>query len=182
MPAPILLNWEISNLNLLKELKIIGRAPDGSINSVQRSYDFTNDPLPPELRRFCQSRKGLDQGNNLVCKNVPIEDAHQTGDYIFTLTVIAQEGQEESKKTDPIKVQLYEIDKGERPGDIIVAWQVEDGEDIQVELLPFGEMNKLEGSMTYPLSYPPSSQTLTLRVTNKDGEQKTQSVVIETAK
>ena len=144
---------------------------------------------------------------NLSCQNVPT-DASKVGSYTFKLTLVPTQvqGNPETRETAKINIlakpatpvnilsftvdgqnvaenpkRIYEIDKGERPGDIIVAWQVEDGEDIKVELLPFGEVNKLEGSMTYPLSYPPSSQTLTLRVTNKDGEQKTQSVVIETA-
>ena len=329
VPAPILLNWEISSFNLLKELRIIGRAPDGSINIVQRSYDFTNNPLPPELRRFCQPQKKLAQKTNLVCKNVPIEDAIKAGDYIFTLTVISESDQEESKKTDTIKVQPLPVPKitdfsstkpsyqevsaasqfsspihlnwnishpgqiqklkivglapdgsinsqqkiypiinnrlpaelqklctltsqnlrcqnvptdakkagdytftltvipaqgqekteikkdtakikiqplpvnivyfkindedviqkpkhtfliDEQPPDanIVVSWKVENGEDIKVELLPAPGNVGLQGSMKYRLSQLPGSETITLKVTNKTGEQKIQSVVIET--
>jgi hypothetical protein len=75
---------------------------------------------------------------------------------------------------------IYEVNKDRKPVDIIVSWQVEDGEDIKVELLPFGDVQKPEGAKTYTLSKPPSSVTITLRVTNKAGEQKTQSVTIDT--
>ncbi len=99
MPAPILLNWEISSFNLLKELRIIGRAPDGSINSEQKIYPIINNRLPAELQKFCTLTS-----QNLRCQNVPT-DAIKAGNYIFTLTVISQSGQEESQKTDTIKVK-----------------------------------------------------------------------------
>ncbi|NJK69370.1 MAG: hypothetical protein HC941_25145 [Microcoleus sp. SU_5_3] len=75
---------------------------------------------------------------------------------------------------------VYEINKDRKPVDIIVSWKVGDGEDIKVELLPFGDVQKPEGTKTLTLSKPPSSITIALRVTNKAGEQKMQSVTIDT--
>jgi len=75
---------------------------------------------------------------------------------------------------------IYEINKDRKPVDIIASWKVEDGEDIKVELLPLGEVEKPEGAKSLRLDKPPSNITITLRVTNKAGEQKTQSVVIDT--
>ena len=75
---------------------------------------------------------------------------------------------------------VYEINKDRKAVDIIVSWKVEDGEDIKVELFPVGDVPKPQGARTLTLSKPPSSVTITLRVTNKAGEQKMQSVTIDT--
>lgn len=201
-PNPIRLNWEISHPRQIQKLKIVGLAPDGSINSVEKHYVIHNNNLPAKLREFC-----IITATSLRCQNVPT-DASKVGNYTFRLTLFPVEGygDPETRNTANIKIlakpakpvnilaftvdgknvtdnpkRIYEIDKGKKPGDISVAWEVEDDEDIKVELLPFGEMNKPKGSISYALSYPPSSQNLTLRVTNKDSEQKTQSILIETA-
>ncbi|GAB1543818.1 hypothetical protein NUACC21_64940 [Scytonema sp. NUACC21] len=348
--APILLNWEISSPSHIKELKIIGKAPDGSVNSIEKSYTIINNDIPPQLRKYCQPQGKLDNNTNLLCNDVPINDARKPGDYIFTLTVVPQtaapkEGQEEifkqtptikiqplplpqitdflpakpiyqevgtvpppqniatqpttssppirlnwrianpsqmkelkivalaadgsisgnlkryiiinnslpvelrpfcvsttkelfcqnvptdvrqagnytfkmtaipksagaeiTKNTDAIKIQpqppkaatpvnivsfkingeeasqkpkhSFTINKQRSDANITVSWQVDNGEDIKVEVLPAPGIVNPQGSLeNYSLSKPPSSETITLRVTNKAGEQKTQSVVIET--
>jgi hypothetical protein len=206
-PAPILLNWEISNLKEVKELRIIGKAPDGSVNSVEKRYVLINNNLSADLKKFCQPQEMLEQNQNLVCKNVPMDDARKAGDYIFTLLVIPKEGEEVSKKTDTIKVQpkpvkpatpinivSFEVDGQEvnqnpkrvfrlnelaANASITLNWEVEDGKDIKVELGAFGEVEK-QGSRTYAISQRPSREIIRLKVTNKAGEVKTQQVVIET--
>ena len=201
----IYLNWEISNANQVRDLKLISLAPDGSVNSELKRYIIINNSLPPQLKNFCTLT------TNLVCRGVP-SGAKQAGDYTFKLTVISKQGSEESeitKNTPTVKIKpvppkpatpvkiiyfkvngqdvtakpkfIYEINKQRKPVDIILSWQVEDGEDIKVELMPFGDVQKPQGSKIYTLSKPPSSVTITLKVTNKAGEQTTQSVAIETA-
>jgi hypothetical protein len=200
----ILLNWEISDANQIKELRLISLAPDGSVNSQLKRYPIINNTLPAQLKNFCTLT------NSLICKNLPT-GAKQAGDYTFKLTVIPKQGEAEpeiAKNTPNIKIKpippkpatpvkivyfkingqdasekpkhVYEINKERKPVDIILSWQVEPGEDIKVELLPFGDVQKPQGSKTYTLSKPPSSVTITLRVTNKAGEQTTQSVTLET--
>ena len=200
----IMINWEISDANQIKELRLISLAPDGSVNSQLKRYPIINNTLPAQLKNFCTLT------NNLICKNVPT-GAKQAGDYTFKLTVIPKQGEAEpeiAKNTPNIKIKpippkpatpvkivyfkingqdasekpkhVYEINKDRKPVDIIVSWKVENGEDIKVELLPFGDVQKPQGSKTYTLSKPPSSVTITLRVTNKAGEQTTQSVTIDT--
>jgi hypothetical protein len=200
----ILLNWQISNASQIRELMLIGLAPDGSVNSQLKRYPIITNNLPPELRKFCTLT------TNLICQNLPT-GAKQAGDYTFKLTVILKQAEGEAeitKNTPTVKIKpvppkpatpvniiyfrvngrdvsekqkyIYEVNKDRKPVDIIVSWQVEDGEDIKVELLPFGDVQKPEGAKTYTLSKPPSSVTITLRVTNKAGEQKTQSVTIDT--
>jgi hypothetical protein len=198
----IFLNWEISNLSQIKELKLVALAPDGSVSSQLKRYIVTNNSVPSELQKFCILT------TNLVCQNVPT-GAKQAGDYIFKLTVVPKQGSGEPEittNTATIKVKpipptpinivyfrvngqdvaekqkyIYELNKERKPSDIVLSWKVEDGEDIKVELLPFGEVQKPQGVKNYTLSKPPSSVTITLKVTNKAGEQKTQSVVIETS-
>ncbi len=205
--APILLNWEINHLEEVKELKIIGRAPDGSVNSVEKRYVLKNNNLPDGLKKFCQPQTGLGENKNLVCKNVPVNDARKPGDYIFTLSIIPKEGEEVSKKTDTIKVQpkpvksatpinilsfkvddqeinqnpkrIFRLNELAPNASINITWQVEDGEDIKVELGAFGEVEK-QGSRTYAINQRPGREIIRLKVTNKAGETKTQRVVIET--
>lgn len=211
IPAPIRLNWEITNPNQVKELKIVSLAPDGSINSELKRYPFFTNTLPPDLRNFCYV------GQSLVCRSVPT-DAQQVGDYTFTLIVVPKQGLEEpeiAKKTATIKIKplppiapfipppppppnivyfkvnnqevrqkpkyVFPINKERSTVDVILSWQVEEEEGIKVELLPSPGAVPSKGSITYSLSKPPSSETITLKVKNKAGEEQTQSVVIETS-
>lgn len=205
--GPIRLNWEIDNARQIKELKVVGLAPDGSINSKLKRYAVNNNSLPPELKGFCVL------ATKLICQNVPT-DAGQAGDYTFKLTVVPkqeQEAPEIAKNTATIKIKpvppkpptpptpvniisfkinneevsqkpkyTYAINKDRSSVDIVLSWQVQNGEDIKVELLPSPGAVSPQGSINYTLSKPPSNATITLKVTNKAGEQKTQSVVIET--
>ncbi|MFB2835629.1 hypothetical protein [Floridanema evergladense] len=192
----ILLNWEVSNASNIKELTLVGLALDGSIASPLKRYPINTLPT------------GCTLTTNLVCKNVPT-DAQQTGNYVFKLTVIPQQGTPEpeiTKNTPTIKIKpippkpptpvnivyfkvngrdvnqegkiIFPINKERKQANAILSWKVESGEDIKVELL--GSSVQPQGDLSYPLSKPPSSQTITLKVRNKAGEEKTQSVVIET--
>jgi hypothetical protein len=200
----ILLNWQISETNQIKELRLISLAADGSVNSQLRRYPIINNSLPSELRNFCILTA------NLICQNLPT-GAKQAGDYTFKLSVIPKQASGNTeiaqniptvkikpvppKPATPVNIiyfrvngrdvgekpkYVYEINKARKPVDIIVSWKVEDGEDIKVELLSLGDVQKPEGAKTLTLSKPPSSVTITLRVTNKAGEKKMQSVTIDT--
>ncbi len=200
----ILLNWQISEADRIKELRLISLAADGSVNSQLKRYPVINNSLPSELRNFCTLTA------NLICQNLPT-GAKQAGDYTFKLSVIPKQASGDTEiaqnlptvKIKPVPPKpatpaniiyfrvngrdvsekpkyVYEINKDRKPVDIIVSWKVEDGEDIKVELLPLGDVPKPEGAKTLTLSKPPSSVTITLRVTNKAGEQKMQSVTIDT--
>lgn len=203
--TPILLNWNISHPERLKELKLIGLMDDDTIGSPEKVYSLNNQGLPRELERYCTLTK-----KNLLCQNVPT-DARQPGNYSFKLTAIPtikKERPEISKPTAKIKILpipptpttpvnilaftvngqdvttkpkfICELSENKVPNKISLAWQVQDGEDIKVELLPFGDVNKPRGSLPLAVNLLPSSQMVTLKITNKAGEQKTRSVVIET--
>ncbi|HBB33378.1 MAG TPA: hypothetical protein DDZ80_17925 [Cyanobacteria bacterium UBA8803] len=194
----ILLNWKISHPEQIKELKLIGRDPDGVVASPLKSYDLSRG-IPEALWNFCQI---TDEA--LICKNVPT-DARKAGSYIFELAVVPRQGEAEvleTKKTDLIKINarpvpieilefklngtealpkyLVKIDPN-KPVVLILSWKVKGGQDLKVELLPAPGTVPIEGKIPYPLSQEAGSETITLQVTNKEGEQKSRSVTIETS-
>jgi len=199
IPGPIRLNWEIANPSQIQELKLVGLSSDGSIASELKRYPIINNTLPPELKEFCSL-----SATNLICRGVST-DASDPGDYTFNLTVVSQQGQEQTEitqKTATIKVKplplkivsfkinnqevsqmpkyTFPINKERSSVDIVVSWQVEGGRNIKVELLPAPGIVPSKGSVKYSLSKPPNREIITLKVTNAAGEEKVQSVVIET--
>lgn len=199
----ILLNFKISDASQIRELRLASLAADGSLNSKLKTYNINNS-LPLELRRFCALT------TYLICQNLPTgaKEAGDYTFKLSVIPKQAEGATEITKNTPLVKMKpippkpatpvniiyfrvngrdvsekakyTYEINKNRRPVDIVASWKVEDGEDIKVELLPSGEVQKPEGAKSLTLASPPSNITITLRVTNKAGEQKTQSVVIET--
>jgi hypothetical protein len=61
---------------------------------------------------------------------------------------------------------------------IVVSWQVQGDQGLEVELLPFSGSVRSRGSITYPFT-PGSLQTLTLTARNQAGEQVSQSIDIQ---
>ncbi|MBD2692094.1 hypothetical protein [Anabaena catenula] len=208
---PILLNWQISNFDKIKQIKLIGLADDGSIGSPETSYLVSKNSLPNELSKYCFLAK-----NNLICRNIAT-NVIQPGNYTFRVTAIPNIGEgnpEIIKETAKIKILpkpptpppppipptpvnilsftvngksaattpsfICELSEDKVPNEISVGWQVQEGEDIKVELLPFGNVNRQQDSLLVAVSQRPSTYLLTLKVTNKAGEQKTQGVMIET--
>jgi len=193
----ISLNWKITNPNQLKELKIIGRAPDGSVNSQLKPLDFSQG-VPKELSKFCKLQE------DLICQNVPT-GIRKPGDYIFELTVVPKKGQAETPiavKTDTIKIQpnlvpikiIYLKVNGqdaatkylvalnpEKPViTLVLSWQVQGGKATKVELLPAPGTIPPVGAISYPISQQPSRETITLKVTNPGGEEVSRSITFET--
>ncbi|MBE9129668.1 MULTISPECIES: transcriptional regulator [unclassified Coleofasciculus] len=194
----ILLNWKITHPEQIKELKLIGRNPEGIVTSPLTSYTFSQG-IPEILQEFCE----INDEEGLVCQKVPT-NARKAGTYIFDLTVVPKEGEPEtlqSLKTDPIKIEaqpvpieitefqingtnalpkyLVEVDPNE-PLVLNFSWKVKAGKDDKVELLPSPGTVPKEGKIPYPLSPEAGSETITLQVTNGAGEQKSRSVTIET--
>lgn len=192
-PATILLNWKVINPEQLKELKLIGRTPDGTVTSPLKTYNFSQG-IPNELKNFCTVQDGL------ICRNVAT-DARKAGDYVFELTVVTQKEQGEnviSKKTDTIKIQNLQpkivffkinnqnvLPKYVLPLNknlvkfFVISWKVEGSKDIKVELLPAPGTVPLQGSIPYPLSQKPTQETITLKVTSASGQQVERSVTID---
>lgn len=193
----ILLNWKINNPEQLKELRLIARLPDGSAVSGLRPFNFSQG-IPKELQEFCQLPK------ELICKNLPT-GIRKPGDYIFELTAIPKKGEGEkpiSAKTDtikilpnivPIKIVAFKVNGKDAGGKylvpinpekpirpLVLTWQVEGGKDMKVEILPAPGTVPPVGAIAYPLSQQPSSETVTLKVTNGTGQEFSRSVTFET--
>ena len=183
------LNLKISNPSRIEEIRIVALSPDGSIQGEPKVYSIA------ELSKLCALR------TDLVCTNLPTT-VKKPGDYVFKLTAIVKQERgktELTRSTEPVKIQPRPLEikkftvngstaeekpkhtylqQGE-PFDISIAWEVSSGEDIKVELMPSPGVVSTTGSIPFSIAAP-GSETITLKVSNKSGEQKTQSVTIQT--
>ncbi|MCT7954489.1 transcriptional regulator [Laspinema sp. D3] len=194
----ILLNWTLSHLAQIQEMRLVGLGPDGTVKSVEKRYNFA-EGIPEELRGFCGENPANRQ---VICANVPT-DAIQPGDYIFDLTVIPKKGQPEQleiRRTNTIKILAQKIPSriveftfngqpappkllrqaNPQQNSLMISWKVEGGNGMKVELLPAPGTVPPEGRMPYPVSQEPGSETITLQVTDAEGNQQQRSVIIET--
>lgn len=195
-PDTIRLNWRISDLGKIKELRVIGRSPDGVVNSELQTYNL-NQGVPKKLAAFCSQ-----DPDQLNCRNVPTNN-RGAGDYIFELQLFSKTAADKptaSQKTDVIKVQPlpsqiveFKID-GKNPlpkysilinqlkpiKSINLSWKVEGSSNLKVELLPAPGNVTQTGTIAYPISDQPSSETITLQVTSATGEKVSRAVTIET--
>lgn len=193
----ILLNWKISHPEEIKTLKLIGRDPEGVVNVPEISFDFSRG-IPQVLWKFCQLTQ-----EGIVCRNLPT-NATKAGTYIFELTILNKHGDTEileTKKTDPIKIEAIPIPieiiefkingvnplpkvripiDPNKPIGLLISWKVKGNKDTKVEILPTPGTVPIDGTILYPLSQEAGSETITIQVTNKAGEQKSRSVSIET--
>ncbi|MBH8572464.1 hypothetical protein I8752_05320 [Nostocaceae cyanobacterium CENA369] len=195
-PDTIRLNWQINNLDTIKELRVIGRSPENLINSPLQVYNLTQG-VPHELKAFCMQLQ-----NQLACQNVPANN-RGAGNYIFELQILSKTDTDKpsaSQKTDVIKVQplpskivefkinnstplpKYSIplNRGKSSKFLNLSWKVEGSSNIKVELLPAPGTVSRVGTIPYPISQQPSSETITLQVTSATGEKISRAVTIET--
>ncbi|MEQ9672637.1 transcriptional regulator [Coleofasciculus sp. G2-EDA-02] len=195
----IVLNWKISHPEQIRLLKLVGRNPEGIILVPMQSIDFSQG-IPQGLQEACEIKD-----ETLVCANIPIDNP-QPGTYIFELIVVPRQGEPEelpAQKTDPIKIEAQPVPfniveftvggvetltrpkfvvpiSGNQSIPVPLSWKVEGGRDLKVELLPAPGTVPPEGTLPYELSPEPTTETITLQVTNEAGEQKSRSVTIET--
>ncbi len=71
----------------------------------------------------------------------------------------------------------FSVGSGE-VANVVVSWQVQGEDGLDVELLPFSGSVKPQGSITYPIA-PGNLKTITLTARNRSGEQVTQSIDIQ---
>lgn len=189
------LNWRISQPKQLKELRLVGRDPDGAVTSKAQRYDLSQG-LPDSLQLFCESA-----GKELICRNVPVR-VMKPGDYVFELAVLPKQGDgkpSDTQKTDTLKLApkapkilslringqealpkyLVPTKQGKTVKVVQLEWKVEPGEDMKVELLPAPGTVALTGTMDYPLVQQPGMVTITLQVTNAAGKQVRRSIELQ---
>ncbi|MEM6611651.1 MAG: hypothetical protein AAF652_05240, partial [Cyanobacteria bacterium P01_C01_bin.72] len=200
---PILLNWDILQPQQLTEVKLVSRSPEGIVNTLPISYDFSLG-IPSELNEYCYMT------DIISCRNVPTQGI-ETGDYIFELMSVSKDRPnlvDSSITSDVIRIQSsplpapppapleilsFEIDGEPAPPkyivevnpqnskpEILLDWNVISDPEAKVELLPVPGKVERQGTLTYPLSDRATTETLTLRITNPDGRKIERSLIVET--
>jgi hypothetical protein len=190
------LNWQIANPSRIEELRVVSLSADGSAEGETKTYRVVNGAIP-ELVNLCPPTAG-----KLICQNVPT-GIRKPGNYVFKLIAVVKQDQGKTelvRNTEPVKIQplpleikaftvngqsssqkpkhLYLLGQVGDSLDIAVAWEVSGGEDMQVELSPSPGAVGMKGNITFTLNAP-SAETITLKVSNKFGDQKSQSVTVQ---
>ena len=196
-PLGIRLNWKVAHAGQLQALQLVGRDLEGAVVSPLQRFSFEQG-IPEGLQPLCQVKQGL------ICRNVPT-GAQKAGAYVFELAAIAlgSEGEPaDTKKTDTVKVIAPEIparilafqvngqpaqakyaipiDPKQGPKALSLSWQVAGGDQTKVQLMPAPGNVPLQGAIAHPISQQPGSETLTLTVTEPNGQSLSRSVTIQT--
>jgi hypothetical protein len=202
--APIHLNWAIAHPETLERLVFIGRDADQIPIISPIEFDLRQG-IPTELADYCHMDSrlvcwnvptpahtaGIYRFELQLFSASDDSDVNESGD-----TAIA------THHTDPIKIErrtvppairlfrvngesaqakyVLPLDATEPTPVIPIEWAVEGDDDVIVELLPAPGVVSRRGAIAYPLSPQGSIETLTLRVTNPDGNSITRSVTLET--
>lgn len=183
----IKLNWSVKNPQQIEALIVKAISQNGSSQEVAR-YQY-----PSQTSKFCPTPKKAQ--DLLLCNNVSINSL-PAGDYTFQLIVDPKQEQKEveiTQKTDTVKIesQLFEIVSFKVNGEEVkqgdtslharnkgipvildLAWSVKGNKDLKVEVLPLEGEQQASGSLQYTLPPETNRESITLRVTNQQGEQK----------
>lgn len=191
-------SWQIANPDQLGIIEIEGRNPEGVVNATRQRYDFRTT-IPESLREYCSQ-----SGEVLTCRNVPTT-ATRPGEYRFKLSLFPKNKvgapiatQESSlvkiiappqpfsiaqfqinNEPAPLKY-ITEVDPTSPPQEITLSWQVTGDPNVTVELSPAPGTVSRSGRVNYPLSQTSGQQTVTLRVTNAEGQSIERSLILET--
>ena len=209
LPPPIRLSWNIANHQKIKQIKIVALDSEGSLYwqkpySIENLKKLDSCDVNENKNISCTSvptdinKAGSYQFNLVVTykdketyseivkstpnikiqsppKNTPKPPTPPTLVKIAYFKVNGEDANQNPKR-------IIEVHKEIKPPDIILSWKVEEGEDIEVELLPSpGLVPTKKNSLSIPISQSSGSETITLKAKNKQtGEEKIQSVVIQT--
>ena len=200
-PHRVALNWQITGVDQLSYITLVGRLEDGSVLGRPQRYGLTED-LPQSLAPFCRL-----SSTDLVCRSLPTT-AQTVGQYVFELSVFGSDDSTPmaTQTTEaiaivpaPVQIESFTIDgaspptkysvqlpaptNGTDPGldsihTVRLAWRVRGGPFTQVELLPSPGSVPLVGELDYPLTAN-MQEVVTLRVTSVTGRQVTRSITLE---
>ncbi len=179
----IKLGWSILYPEKLTAVQIIAKTEDGKIAS-----DKTID-RNLLIKDTCKAEP---QKTNLICQNFPV-DIDRAGKYQLEIIPISSSKKVSSTPPQPIKVEILAkqskiisftlngtdvessvVREGEN---ITLAWKVDGEENIQVELPPFGTVQKTGTKQIQVTTALPNPIILT--VTDKDGKKVTKGFSIK---
>ncbi|MBV6622408.1 MAG: hypothetical protein KI793_05540 [Rivularia sp. (in: Bacteria)] len=209
VPPPIRLNWNIANHQKIKQIKIVALDSQGSLYwqkpysvedlkklascDVEANKNISCTGVPTDINKagsykfdLVVTYKDKETYSEIIKstpnikiqpppKKTPKPSVPPTPVKIAYFKVNGEDASQNPKR-------IIEVHKEIQPPDIILSWKVEEGEDIEVELLPSpGLVPTKQNSLSIPISQSPGSETITLKAKNKQtGEEKIQSVVIQT--
>lgn len=179
----ILLSWTIARPLLLAQIQISGSADDGTLYREPITYKFNQGNLAdPKLQKLCTQ-----QNQQLQCTNIPLA-ATKAGNFAFEIKALSNNGSQKPsfKKTEskivilpkPFKIVSFTINGSEQQNlelnegtTATLSWRVE-GENIQVKLLPYGDVKPVDSKpLPVNLAFPPQ---ITLQVSDISGKQQPQ--------
>ena len=190
----MVLNWQINNLQQIDNIAIKALSNDGS-STLLEQYEY-----PTEVEEFCNIPQ---EANELKCSS-PLTVSLPANSYnlqmviepkISTAEVVTAQTDTVTIKSQPFEIDYLTIDgekvengktflyprQTDQPIQIDLGWSVTgEPENLQIELLPIGELDNLSGSIPYYIQS--DRETITLQVTNESGEQKTQSLQVQSYK
>ncbi|MBE9047737.1 hypothetical protein IQ255_25625, partial [Pleurocapsales cyanobacterium LEGE 10410] len=199
----LLLNWDIIHPERLAAIKLIGRSSEGVVNAPSVTYDFSQG-IPSRLQEYCYVTEIIS------CRNVPTQaretgdyifeltsftsDNPNLANSSITSDLIRVESIPlPPPPPSPLEILSFVINGREAPPKYIVqidpqepspalslSWNILSDPAATVELLPAPGKVELQDSLVYPLSKRPTTEILTLRVTNPDGRKLERSLIIET--
>ena len=200
---PILLNWDILKPEQLAEIKLISRSPEGITNTPLVTYNFSQG-IPPELNNYCYLT------DTISCRNIPTQAQKAGDYIFELMSVTkANPKLIDSKITSdliriepiplpppppaPLEIIAFQINGMEAPpkyiakinpeapnSEVTISWHVLSDPTATIELLPAPGKVESTGQLSYPLSNQPTTEILTLKVTDKTGKQIERALIIET--
>ena len=196
------LNWRIGNVSQVKEIRIVGRTPEGEIKSPPLQFVMA-EGLPRSLRPYCTIAD-----NQMICKNVPTE-ATASGNYEFEMAIAPTspaadlkadpKAVRSTRKTEltkiapyPAKILELKVNGQEAlpqysfnlnpnvPTVLTLTWKIEASAAAKIDLLPAPGNIAAVGQLALPLSPKSAEVTYTLKVTNPDGQSIMRSFIVQT--
>ncbi|MBD2215274.1 hypothetical protein H6G27_36390 [Nostoc linckia FACHB-104] len=184
----IILNLSIKYPELLDKMELltiksISREDNQPLVENIRVFKFKDSVIDDaQLRKKCQINK---EDNQLLKCAIPIA-TKSSGIFSYQLKAYSLNTKGRSEKLTenkieilpkPFKIQFFKINGSDQPNqvlnegdEVILTWKVE-GENVQVKLLPYGNVNQI-GSQK--LSVTKEFRNITLQVTDISGNQPSQ--------
>lgn len=201
--SPIMLNWDIIQPEQLAAIKLVSRSPEGIVNTPLITYDFSQG-IPPELDQYCyltdiiscrhiptqaqQAGDYLFELMSVTKANAKLVDSTITSDLIRIESIPLP-----PPPPAPLEILSFKINGVDAPPkyiaqinpkdpntEITISWDILSDPSATIELLPAPGKVKPKGILSYPLSNQPTTETLTIRITDPSGRKLERSLIIET--